>query len=354
MITVDLHTHTKYSHGANTPAEMYASALDKGLTLLGFSEHSPRPQGFDYQHEYRERLSRHLPDYAREVLALKAAPREGAHGPCRVLFGMEMDWLDGQEDFTRTACKAYDFDYLLGSVHFLGRWGFDDGVEPWKSASQEECESRYTAYFTAWEAMLRSGLFNIAAHPDLIKIFSVEQFHIWLAKPESLAHIRRCLTALRDAGMAMEISSAGLRKTCREIYPAPPSLCRGCRHARLSGYLCVEIRLLFRSSTKRVHFLHKRLFLLDITRKFILWRHLLDCSSVTCSNRNTDTSHVPIPVQTFSVRCRHKAPGYPSGHGERRQPVSARRLPPGNGSAPYQLAGGARPPLRPAGSQRFG
>lgn len=47
MITVDLHTHTKYSHGANSPAEMYASALDKGLTLLGFSEHSPRPLGFD-------------------------------------------------------------------------------------------------------------------------------------------------------------------------------------------------------------------------------------------------------------------------------------------------------------------
>ena len=222
MITVDLHTHTKYSHGANTPAEMYASALDKGLTLLGFSEHSPRPLGFDYLHEYREQLTRHLPDYAREVLALKAAPREGAHGPCRVLFGMEMDWLDGQEDYTRAACKAYDFDYLLGSVHFLGRWGFDDGVKPWKNASQEECESRYTAYFTAWEAMIRSGLFNIAAHPDLIKIFSVEQFHIWLAKAESTAQIRRCLTALRDAGMAMEISSAGLRKACREIYPAPP------------------------------------------------------------------------------------------------------------------------------------
>ena len=201
---------------------MYASALDKGLTLLGFSEHSPRPLGFDYLHEYREQLTRHLPDYAREVLALKAAPCEGGHGPCRVLFGMEMDWLDGQEDYTRAACTAYDFDYLLGSVHFLGRWGFDDGVEPWKSASQEECESRYTAYFTAWEAMIRSGLFNIAAHPDLIKIFSVEQFHIWLAKAESAAQIRRCLTALRDAGMAMEISSAGLRKACREIYPAPP------------------------------------------------------------------------------------------------------------------------------------
>ena len=54
------------------------------------------------------------------------------------------------------------------------------------------------------------------------KIFSVEQFHIWLARPESQEQIRRCLTALRDAGMAMEISSAGLRKACREIYPAPP------------------------------------------------------------------------------------------------------------------------------------
>lgn len=219
MITVDLHTHTKYSHGANTPAEMYASALDRGLTLLGFTEHSPRPLGFDYTHEYRDQLTRHLPDYAREVQELKAMHKDG---PCRVLFGMEMDWLEGQEDFVRASCQSYDFDYLLGSVHFIGRWGFDDGSGPWKEFSQEECEIQYRAYFAAWEAMLRSGLFNIAAHPDLIKIFSVEQFHVWLAKAGSLDLIRACLTTLRDAGMSMEISSAGLRKACREIYPAAP------------------------------------------------------------------------------------------------------------------------------------
>ena len=69
--------------------------------------------------------------------------------------------------------------------------------------------------------MLRSRLFNIAAHPDLIKIFSAEQFHIWLQKPEAQAQIRTCLATLRDSGMAMEISSAGLRKPCHEIYPAP-------------------------------------------------------------------------------------------------------------------------------------
>ena len=219
MILADLHTHTRYSHGSDTHAAMHAAAVARGLTLLGFSEHSPRPAGFDYTHEYREQLTRHLPDYVREVQELKTA---NAHGPCRVLFGMEMDWLEGQEDYTRQGCAAYNFDYLLGSVHFVGHWGFDDGAEPWKAFSQEECEQHYRAYFSAWIAMLRSGLFNIAAHPDLIKIFSVEQFHIWLAKPESMALVRQGLTALRDAGMSMEVSSAGLRKACREIYPAPP------------------------------------------------------------------------------------------------------------------------------------
>lgn len=219
MILADLHTHTKYSHGGNSPAEMHAAAQARGIELIGFTEHSPRPVGFDYTHEYRDRLTRHLPDYASEVLALKAA---NADGPCRVLFGMEMDWLEGQTDFTRASSTAYNFDYLLGSVHFIGRWGFDDGADPWRVMSQEECEVQYTRYFEAWEAMLASGLFNIAAHPDLIKIFSVEQFHIWLHKPQSRELVRRGLTALRKSGMSMEISSAGIRKACREIYPAPP------------------------------------------------------------------------------------------------------------------------------------
>jgi histidinol-phosphatase (PHP family) len=200
---------------------MYEAALARGLTLVGFSEHSPRPPGFDYTHEYREHLTRHLPDYEREVLALKAAPRQGSNGTCSVLYGMEMDWLDGQEEFTREACKAHDFDYLLGSVHFVGHWGFDDGREAWEGLSQEECEAHYVAYFTAWEAMLRSGLFSIAAHPDLIKIFSIGQFRVWLDKPSSRVMLRRSLLALKQAGMSMEISSAGLRKACKEIYPAP-------------------------------------------------------------------------------------------------------------------------------------
>lgn len=219
MITADLHTHTRYSHGADTAEDMYAAAAAAGLAYIGFSEHSPRPEGFTYRHEYRDQLKAHLPDYFREVRALRDNAKPGQP---RALLAMEMDWLDGEEGFIRKACKAADFDYLIGSVHFLGRWGFDDGDEPWRNAGQEQCDAWYEAYFTAWEAMLGSGLFQIAAHPDLIKIYSVDRFRAWLARPESRAQVRRCLTALADTGMALEISSAGLRKACREIYPAAP------------------------------------------------------------------------------------------------------------------------------------
>lgn len=214
-IQADLHLHTCYSHGQNTPEEMHGAACRKGLALIGFSEHSPRPDGFNYRREYRKKLEEAFPLYIREVSALKGK------GPCRVLLGLEMDWLAGEEEFVRRACKAYDYDYIIGSVHFLGDWGFDESGQDWQECSQEVCEKRYRQYFRLWREMLRSGLFQIAAHPDLIKIYSLDQFHLWLQKEEAVAQIRECLLALRNSGMALEISSAGLRKDCRQIYPAP-------------------------------------------------------------------------------------------------------------------------------------
>lgn len=219
MIRVDLHMHTRYSHGRDDPQAMYAAAQAAGLELMGFSEHSPRPCGYDYTREYREQLRESLPRYVSEVAALKEkAAREGG---CQVLFGMEMDWLDGAEAFVREACAACPFDYLIGSVHFLGNWGYDDVLETWDSFSQGECEQHYRDYFAAWRRMIASGLFNIAAHPDLIKIASVDRFRRWLNTSAAEELVGTALRELRDAGMAMEVSSAGLRKPCREIYPAP-------------------------------------------------------------------------------------------------------------------------------------
>lgn len=215
MITVDLHTHTKYSHGADTPADMFAAARAKGITLYGFSEHSPRPHSYNYTHEYREHLTKHFPVYVREVQELQE------QYPDNILLGMEMDWMDSERDFIQNSITAYNFDYLIGSVHFLQTWGYDDDPGDWEKLQKEEYSPRYEEYFLTLARMARSGLFQIAAHPDLIKIFSVDVFNRWLADPTSADYIRDALRAIKDNGMAMEVSTAGLRKPCKECYPGP-------------------------------------------------------------------------------------------------------------------------------------
>lgn len=218
MITADLHTHTFYSHGKNSPAEMYAAARERGIELYGFSEHSPRPLGYDYPQEYRSHLAAHMDDYANEVAELKD------RYPGHVLFGMEMDWLDKEVEFIKKSVAAYPYDYMLGSVHFIGNWGLDVSEADWQNLPESEYASRYERYFASETAMAKSGLFNIAAHLDLVKIFSVDAFHRWLHTPRAVECVREALLAIRDAGMALEISSAGLRKVCREIYPCAPIL----------------------------------------------------------------------------------------------------------------------------------
>ncbi len=217
MISADLHLHTSYSHGLNSPFEMHKSAEEKGLGLIGFTEHSPRPLGYDYTREYRDHLTAHFPDYIREVSLL----RDNCASSCKVLLGLEMDWLPDESDFVREACFAHDYDYIIGSVHFLKHWGFDDQADLWREASKIQIFLWYEEYFQHWLSMIQSGLFQIAAHPDLIKIYSVNYFHDWIEQPQSRDLVYSCLKALKASEMAMEISSAGMRKACREFYPCP-------------------------------------------------------------------------------------------------------------------------------------
>jgi histidinol-phosphatase (PHP family) len=215
MITADLHTHTRCSHGHSTVREMFAAGRERGIELHGFSEHSPRPEGYDYPREYRTQLLREYPDYVREVLELKE------QYPGQVLLGMETDWMEAETGFIRHAIRAYDFDYLIGSVHFLGTWGFDFAAGDWEHLAFDRRAAHYESYFHALARMAASRLFHIAAHPDLIKIFSIATFRQWLTRHDGLDLVRESLVAVRDAGMSMEISSAGLRKPCGEIYPGP-------------------------------------------------------------------------------------------------------------------------------------
>ncbi|MCT4625829.1 histidinol-phosphatase [Halodesulfovibrio sp.] len=214
MISIDTHIHTKYSHGKATPQEMYNAALEKGLKVFGFSEHSARPSGMDYPREYREHLAAHWDIYIEQVTALK-----NNNDGVTVLLGIEMDWMEGNEEFIRAELAKNSYDYVLCGIHFLENWGFDYTKADWESLKDDELTAIYEKYFNTMVTMARTGIFNTIAHPDIIKIFSCSYFSQWIATKEAQQLVTEALTAVRDAGMSMEISSAGIRKLCQEIYP---------------------------------------------------------------------------------------------------------------------------------------
>ncbi len=214
MLTTDIHTHTSYAHGQSTVREMFEKGKALGLKVHGFSEHSPRPCGYDYPSEYREHLKANLPKYIAEVKELQTSQND-----VKVLFGMEVDWLESQREFVEEVTKSQDFDYLIGGIHFLGTWGFDASAKDWENLSYSQKCIFFESYYKTMQKMIESKLFNTIAHPDLIKIFAIDDFKAWRAEEKNLQLIRQTLELAKEYGIAMEVSTAGLRKPCKEMYP---------------------------------------------------------------------------------------------------------------------------------------
>ena len=210
--------HTWHSHGQASTQDMYEAAVKAGLTIIGFSEHSPRPAGYAYATDYQEKLRAAFSQYVAEVCALRDRGREEG---IMVLLGLEVDYVAGQEEFATALCHEYPYDYIIGGLHFQGTWGFDGPSGEWSGLNRAARYGVYARYYQDLARMCHTGLFHIAAHPDLVKIHSVADFTAWLDTPEALPLVRTALEAIKAQGMAMEISSAGLRKDCHEIYPGP-------------------------------------------------------------------------------------------------------------------------------------
>lgn len=115
--------------------------------------------------------------------------------------------------------SMHEFDYIIGGVHFLGSWGFDFSIEDWRNISLVQCHSHYKSYFSSLKEMVYSTLMHIVAHFDLIKIFIPTIFKNWIFRDEGQKIVLETLMAIRDSGMSLEVSSAGLYKFCKEIYP---------------------------------------------------------------------------------------------------------------------------------------
>jgi histidinol-phosphatase (PHP family) len=128
-----------------------------------------------------------------------------------------MDWLPERRDEIARFLEGRPFDIVLGSVHWLGALAIDHPDYP--AWDQHPPERVWEEYFRELEAAAKSGLFDVLAHPDLPKVFGVRL-------PTEL-HARRDETTrvIASSGIAIECSSAGLRKPVGELYPDPDWLC---------------------------------------------------------------------------------------------------------------------------------
>lgn len=216
-VTVDLHSHTHHSHGKDSVTAMAESARAKGMAIFGFSEHSLRPEGYLYPNDYQPRLEAGFPAYIREVMA----ERDRYKGRMEILLALEMDYMPAEEDYARAAVSAHPYDYVIGGLHYQGYWGFDYTADDWVSLSDAACAEKFARYYEDLTRMAETGMFQVAAHPDLVKMFRKETFNGWIETKAAQDIVCAALTAVKRNGMAMEISSAAIRKGLGEPYPGP-------------------------------------------------------------------------------------------------------------------------------------
>jgi histidinol-phosphatase (PHP family) len=200
-------------HYTQANVERYRSvAGERGIAELGVSEHI-------YRFEQALEVWRHpfWLGYAHDDLdAYCAFVREQTD----LRLGIEADFVPGGEDRMATLLSARDFDYVVGAVHFVREGAVDmDDYSVWDTG--RSAEQIWRRYFQTLGEAARSGLFDVLAHPDLVKMWGGERP---LPEGDLRRYYELAMEGIYESQIAVEVSTAGLRKRAGELYPAPAFL----------------------------------------------------------------------------------------------------------------------------------
>ena len=202
----DYHIHTTYSDGKAAPEEYVSAAKDKGLSELGFSEHLTLT---DEREKWSIDTAR-LPEYVERIKNLARKTQD-----LTIRLGIEADYFPGKEDEILKYLETYPFDYVIGSVHFLGEHTVDLGREFYEG---KDIDKIFEVYFDTVGMAAATGLFDIMAHPDLVRIFG----HQYSGDPVPM--YRKLAATLKIHDVAFEINTNGMNKPLKNYYPSPQYL----------------------------------------------------------------------------------------------------------------------------------
>jgi histidinol-phosphatase (PHP family) len=224
-VLTDYHVHLRPDEDGAT-AERYftagnveryrEAAEERGIEELGVAEHIHRfVQSLDvWQHPWYRHWARDDVDEYCEFVRGSG-----------LKLGIEADFLPGREDRLQNLLEARDWDYVVGSLHFLRGDALDLHGEPdwaawdiWRGADPERV---WASYFETLGEAARTGMFDILAHPDLVKVFAGR---VPVPDGDLRRFYERAMDGIAESDVAVEVSTAGLRKPAGEIYPAPAFL----------------------------------------------------------------------------------------------------------------------------------
>jgi len=207
----DYHIHTKYCRHATGEVQEYVEqALKMGLDEMGFSDHYPMflyPPSLTPE-EYAMTLSE-MPRYFSGIKRMQALYRDRI----TIKTGIEFDYVQGKETVLREEIAKNSFDYVFGSVHLLYDWVIDHPSNAYRY-KEVDIDQFYIAYFNALKELVKSRLFDIVAHIDVVKRFGY--------KPASgySQLLAEALDLIAENSVVLEINTSGVDAPAGETYPS--------------------------------------------------------------------------------------------------------------------------------------
>jgi histidinol-phosphatase (PHP family) len=222
-VLVDYHMHLRRFDRGREEVDHTVEAIERYVDVarsrrvdeLGLTEHVYyfSETRFAWSLPYQlERCKQSLDGYCDAVLEAK---RRGLP----VKLGLEVDWVPEHADELADVLAPFPWDFLLGSVHWIGGLAVDQRPGLWADNTVEEV---WGLYARALGAAARSGHFDVLSHPDLVKIFGDRVEWDWQPVIDALD------------GVALEVSTAGLHKPVGELYP-DAALLSGARRITLAS-----------------------------------------------------------------------------------------------------------------------
>lgn len=204
----DFHTHTKWcGHAEGEMVQYVEKACELGLPAIGFCAHFPVDIPFFCKVQLDPEEVELFVEEARRL-------KESHDGGIEILMGFEVDFVEGGEEYVEKECIGrWSPDYVMGSIHMLGDWMFDHPDCRGEYEGRDITEM-YRTYYGLLVTLVRTGLFDVVGHMDLVKKFGY--------RPEGDVTdvLDELLDAVAGRGMLLDVNTAGIDKPVEEIYPA--------------------------------------------------------------------------------------------------------------------------------------